>query len=152
MQKKVSFEEFKEIYPDDKSCLKYLDELKWSKGFVCRKCGCVDASYFTLKTHLPYTRRCKKCKNIESPTVGTLFYHIKFSVVKAFYILFLVSSGKNYTADELSEMLSLRRQTAWSFQKKVKEAMLNPKINKKAHDSWSQLILINPSLLPKIKN
>ena len=142
MQKRVTFEEFKRIYPDDESCFKFLDDLKWSDGFECRKCGSTEFSYTNLiKYSLPFTRRCKKCKNIESPTVGTIFYHIKFPVIKAFYILFLVSSGKNYTADELSKILSLRRQTAWNFQKKVKEIIAFSRGTKKNKDGWSHLIV-----------
>jgi ligand-binding sensor domain-containing protein len=142
MQKGVTFDEFRKIYPDDESCYKFLDELKWSGGFRCRKCGSAESGYTNLTKHnLPYTRRCKKCKNIESPTVGTIFYHIKFPIIKAFYITFLVSSGKNYTADELSEMLSLRRQTAWNFQKKIKELITSSPRAKKNKDGWSHLIL-----------
>ncbi|MBX9852763.1 MAG: hypothetical protein K2X86_13550, partial [Cytophagaceae bacterium] len=37
--KDVSFEEFLTIFPDDLSCERYLDEIKWKGGFKCKKCG-----------------------------------------------------------------------------------------------------------------
>jgi hypothetical protein len=142
LQKQVSFSEFKEIYPDDDSCLKFLDELKWTQGYKCRKCNHTDFRYTRLKErNIQYSRRCKKCKNIESPTVGTIYYHIKFPLVKAFYITFLVMSGKNYTIDELSEKVELRRQTCWSFKKKVQEFIRSNGDIKRSKDGWSHIIL-----------
>lgn len=140
MQKTVTFQEFKEIYPNDEACLKYLDEIKWKEGFKCKKCGSDKYKYTHLsKNNIPYSRRCLSCKNIESPMVDTIFYRIKFPVVKAFYILFLVSSGKQITVDEMADILDLRRQTCWTFQKKVKEVMNQKKSRK--YNEWSYLIL-----------
>lgn len=142
LQKQVSFKEFKEIYPDDESCLKFLDDLKWKFGYKCRKCGCTDYRYTRLKEkNIPYSRRCKHCKNIESPTVGTIFYRIKFPLVKAFYLAFLVTSGKNYTIDELSDKVQLRRQTCWSFKKIIHAVIESQKDIKKNKDGWSHIIL-----------
>jgi len=142
LQKRVTFQEFKQIYPDNEACLKYLDELKWQDGFFCRKCGYDQYRYTNLKeNNISYSRRCKSCKSIESPTVNTIFYRIKFPLVKAFYILFLVSGGKEYTIDELSNVLDLRPQTCWKFRNKVKETIQNNKGSRNNLDGWSDLIL-----------
>ena len=31
--------EFQEQFPDDKSCMDYLSNIKWAAGYVCPKCG-----------------------------------------------------------------------------------------------------------------
>ncbi|HEX8531524.1 MAG TPA: 7TM diverse intracellular signaling domain-containing protein, partial [Cytophagales bacterium] len=137
MQKSVTFDEFRLIYPDEEACLRFLDELKWGGGYACRKCG--HGKY--CKGKKPYTRRCANCRYPESVISFTLFGKLKFPIVKAFYMTFLLSNGKDVTVDELSEMVSLRRQTCWAFKRKVKEIMLSRKHLKKPSDGWSHLVL-----------
>ncbi|HYH56186.1 MAG TPA: 7TM diverse intracellular signaling domain-containing protein, partial [Anseongella sp.] len=71
MSAEVDFEEFSKIYPDKESCFKFLAELKWGRGYTCRKCG--NGHYFG--GHLPYSRRCSKCSYEESVTANTIFQH-----------------------------------------------------------------------------
>jgi len=137
MQKRVTFEEFKLIYPDDDSCYRYLEEVKWGRGYECKKCGNGRYSPGTA----PYSRRCSRCNYIETITAGTVFSRLKFSITKAFYILFLVSGGKDITVDELSAILSLRRDTCWNFKKKVTDVIGSRSGAKKNKDGWSHLIL-----------
>ncbi len=71
-------------------CKKYLFDLKWEAGFKCVRCGhkghCNTVKFGELK--------CNKCKNKHSVTSGTLFHHLKFDIVKAFLMVFLVSTDK----------------------------------------------------------
>ena len=142
MHKRVDFDEFKKIYPTNEECFGFLDKLKWAEQYVCFKCGNTEYRYTNLsKDNQAYARRCKKCKNIESATVGTIFYRIKFPIVKAFYILFLESTQNHISVDELSNILDLRRQTCYNFQKKVQSVMNSSGSRRKTDDGWSHLIL-----------
>jgi two-component system, sensor histidine kinase LadS len=139
VMKEVTFSEFSEVFPDNDACYKYLAELKWKDGYKCRKCS--NRNFGRGKTI--YSRRCTKCHYEESCTSGTLFHHLKFPITKAFYMCYLVSI-RDVTSDELSELLSLRRETCWSFRKKIIDA----KKSKKAHkndstDEWGLLALIS---------
>jgi hypothetical protein len=59
-----------------------------------------------------------------SPTSGTMFHKMKFSILKAFYIVYYVStSKKGISSTELSRKLGLRQKTCWSFKQKVMRAM-----------------------------
>ena len=108
------------MFPDDISCLKYLSDKKWAKGFLCPKCG--NAKY--CKGDNEYSRQCTKCNYIGSPTSGTLFHKVKFSLQKAFYIVFYLStSKKGMSSTELSRKLGLRQKTCWLFKQKVMVAM-----------------------------
>ncbi|KAA6324798.1 hypothetical protein EZS27_025913, partial [termite gut metagenome] len=102
-------------------CLGYLSELKWKGGFVCSKCGHTHC----CKGHeKPYSRQCTKCRYVESPMAGTLFHKCKFSLLKAFYIVYYVSSNKKgISSTELSRKLGLRQKTCWLFKQKVMRAM-----------------------------
>jgi two-component system, sensor histidine kinase LadS len=135
----VTFEEFQKIYTDEYKCYELIEELKWSNGFVCSKCSNTKYSVGTTK----HSRRCSKCNYIERITSHTIFSRVKIPINKAFYMLFLVSSGKKLTLNELSEMLSIRRQTCWAFKKKIDEAFVKMPKNKGSKENWKSLILYN---------
>lgn len=138
MQKTVTFDEFREIYPDEESCYNFLENLKWSKGFKCKKCGYPKYS----PGNTPYSRRCSRCNYIERITSDTIFAHTKFPITKAFYLLFLVNSGKNITIDSLSNMLDLRKQTVWYFKKKITDEMKNnPRKKGSLDEGWSRWVI-----------
>lgn len=112
--------EFQQRFPDDEACMEYLSQLKWGKGYVCSRCG--NTKY--CKGKKKYERQCTRCRYIESPTSGTLFHKIKFSILKAFYIVYYVSTTKKgISTTELSRKLGLRQKTCWLFKRKVMVAM-----------------------------
>lgn len=139
MKKQVSFEEFKKIYPDEETCLKFLAQLKWGEGYQCIKCG--NDTY--APGPAPYSRRCSKCSTIERATTGTIFSRMRFPVTKAFYMLFLFSQGDTLTVDELSNILDHPRQTCWAFRKKIMKVIHAKKDTKKSQDGWSHLVLLD---------
>ena len=61
---------------------------------------------------------------------------------KHFYILYPVSTGRELTVDELSELISLRRETCWAFRNKVMDIMRSRKRFKNPREGWKELILI----------
>ena len=117
MRKSISIDEFKKIFPSEDTCYQYLVALKWNKGYECKKCENKIAS----NGKMPYSQRCTKCGYEESATTFTIFYKLKFSIVKAFYILFLVTERKDISAQKIAEMILLRRQTCDDFKRKVLE-------------------------------
>lgn len=118
--KSLSIFDFQKKFPDDLSCLRYLAKIKWSKGYECKKCG----NTRFCKGIQEYDRQCTKCHYLESPTAGTLFHKCKFPLLKAFYIVYYVStSKKGISSTELSRKLELRQKTCWLFKQKVMKAM-----------------------------
>lgn len=116
----MSIFEFQKKFPTEESCKKYLSNLKWKDGYSCKKCS--HKSY--RQGQNKYIRKCNKCDHQESPTAGTLFHKMKFSLLKAFYIIYYVSTNKKgITSTELSRKLSLRQKTCWLFKRKVMESM-----------------------------
>ena len=118
--KSLSIFEFAERFPDEDACLEYLAKVKWPLAFVCERCG-NEKSCGVRRKH---TRQCTKCKYQASPTSGTLFHQVKFPILKAFYIIYYMSTSKKGIAStELSRKLALRQKTCWLFQQKVMKAM-----------------------------
>jgi transposase-like protein len=110
---------FAKRFSTDKVCLKYLADIKWGKGFKCKKCG-----HEKFSTRRKYERCCTLCKHIESPTSGTLFHKVKFGVQKAFMIVFEMSATtKGLSSSQVSKRYSITRKTAWLFMHKVRKGM-----------------------------
>lgn len=136
----VDFTEFNKIYPDRETCFKFLSELKWANGYTCRKCG--NSNY--LSGHLPYSRRCTKCRYEESVIAYTIFQNTKIPITKSFYMLFLIYSSKgSITSNKLSEILLIRQSTCWSYRDKIKKIMDERKkeLKNAGTAGWSKLVL-----------
>nr|WP_245189565.1 7TM-DISM domain-containing protein [Lunatimonas salinarum] len=137
LMKGLGFEEFKKVFPDKETCLKFLAELKWKDGYRCKKC-----EYKKFQETTNFSRRCKNCNYLESPTVYTLFNKLKFPIEKAFYILYLSNrKDVDLTLNELSEILELRRETCWAFKNKISQAMEKVGHNKEL-SGWESLALV----------
>jgi len=118
--KSLTIFEFQEQFPDENACLEYLANLKWSDGFVCPSCG--HTHYCQGKRK--HDRQCTSCHRSSSPTSGTLFHKVKFSILQAFYIVYYMStSKKGISSTELSRKLGLRQKTCWLFKRKTMKAM-----------------------------
>ncbi|MCU0428635.1 MAG: hypothetical protein MUF42_01560 [Cytophagaceae bacterium] len=137
--KDVSYEEFSNIFPNDLACQRYLEEIKWSKGYHCKKCNNSKFSEGVKK----FSRRCTKCGYNESITAYTLLHKCKFPLPKAMYILMKVFRyGEKNSLNEMSEQLQLRKSTVWAFKEKVLEAMKSQKSkSNNFDDNLAQLIL-----------
>jgi hypothetical protein len=54
----------------------------------------------------------------------TLFHKIKFPILKAFYIVYFISTNKKgITSTELARKLDLKQKVCWLFKRKVMKAM-----------------------------
>lgn len=111
---------FNKTFKTDEDCLQYLSSLKWESGYSCKRCK--NDKYCQGKK--PYNRRCTKCRYEESPTSGTMFDKVKFSLLKAFHIAFKISTKKKGMSSlELSNEFELRQKTCWEFKWKIQQAM-----------------------------
>ncbi len=140
MSADMSFDEFSKIYTDDAACSKFLADLKWQKDFKCRKCG--NSNYF--QGHLPYSKRCSKCSYEESATTNTIFKNAHIPLNKAFYMVYIVYTTKGKISSyKLSEILSIRQSTCWSYSSKVKKLMEERKkeLQNAGEKGWSKLVL-----------
>jgi hypothetical protein len=140
MEKTMSYEEFKTLYPDTLSCYRFLETLKWEQGFSCTKCK--NDKYFegTQK----FARRCTRCGYNESITANTIFQGVKFPIEKAFFITYLVVAGrKTHTLESLASILELRTNTVWSFKQKVQRQLtwLEQKGAVPVASRWQEIII-----------
>jgi len=140
-EKTMDYHQFQTLYPDTLACYRFLENLKWERGFHCRKCR--NEKYFNGAQK--FGRRCTRCGYNESITAYTIFHSIKFPIEKAFYIAYLTVAGKkDYTLEELAGQLDLRVNTIWSFKHKVTERIHDlSKHGKHPHVSkWDDVVLL----------
>lgn len=132
MEKRERFEGvnsimFNRYFQNDEDCFRYLSEIKWGSDspYKCKKCS--HSKYGKGKK--PYSRRCTRCNYDESPTAGTMFDKLKFSLLVAFHIVFKISTKKKGMSSlELSEEFELRQKTCWEFKWKIQQAMASSKL------------------------
>jgi hypothetical protein len=150
MEKTMDYHQFQTLYPDKLACYRFLENLKWDKGYHCRKCK--NEKYFK-GTH-KFSKRCTRCGYNESITAFTIFHSIKFPIERAFYITYLTVAGKkDYTLESLASQLGLRLNTVWAFKQKVSARILE--LNTRGHhpplSKWEDVVLIT-DVEPKRKS
>ncbi|MBV8947309.1 MAG: IS1595 family transposase [Solirubrobacterales bacterium] len=112
-------------FPDEGSCLRYLEKLRWGQGFMCRFCGAVDGGWWQMRDGL---RRCAVCRAETSVTAGTIFAGTRTPLVSWFAaIWYVVNQKQGVSALGLQRVLGLGSyQTAWAWLHKLRRAMVLP--------------------------
>ena len=117
--------EFSEYFKTDLDCKKYLSNIKWDKGFCCRKC-----SNKTFQIGEDYSRTCNQCSDTEIPTANTIFHRVRFGIRIAFFICFeMCATTKSLSASQMGVRYGITEKTARLFMLKIREAMSSSKNN-----------------------
>lgn len=115
-----NLQDFITAFNTEEKCKRYLFNLKWHEGFTFTRCGHKGHCHTTKFGEL----KCNKCKHKHSVTSGTLFHHLKFDIVKAFLMVFLVSTDKKGVSSmELHRRTGIRAKTCYFFKRKIMKAM-----------------------------
>lgn len=120
-----NWHELLEWFPDEASCLRYLERLRWGDGFVCRFCGMVGGGWWQMADGL---RRCAACRGETSVTAGTIFAGTRTPLVSWFAaVWYVVNQKQGVSALGLQRVLGLGSyQTAWAWLHKLRRAMVRP--------------------------
>jgi hypothetical protein len=120
-RKSLSLFEFNKHYRTEKHCLRAIEKARWPNGFVCRKCG--HGNGYKLRARQRVIE-CAVCKHQSSVTAGTIFHRTKISLLKWFWMIFLVAQDKGgVSALRLSKQLNINFKTAWHILHKIRKAM-----------------------------
>lgn len=119
--------EFEKMFTTEKQCLDYLKELRFPKGYSCRKCQ--HNEYWLNNRGIMV---CKNCKNELSITSGTIFHRSKLPLVVIFRVLWWMVAQKNgVSAVGIQRVLGLGSyRTAWVWLHKFRRLMVFPGRNK----------------------
>ncbi len=139
-EKAMDYDEFRTLYPDTLSCYRFLEALKWEKGYACRKCRNEKFAEGSTK----FSRRCSRCGYNESITAYTIFHSLKFPIEKAFYIAYLTVIGRREgTLETLAGQLQIGVNTVWAFRTKVTDRITDMRRRGVALNAsrWEEVIL-----------
>jgi len=113
--------EFHRQFPDERACQEYLFKARWSKGFVCPKCGNSQYSFHSRRS----LYQCKGCGYQASLTAGTVFHKTRTPLQKWFGAIFFMSIQKvGISALALKRILAIDTyRTIWTICHKIRKAM-----------------------------
>jgi len=135
MFKGINAIEFGKRFPNNESCLRFLEEKKWGNGYRCARCGW-DRH---VKGKTSFYRRCQRCAYDESVTANTLFHDMHLPIVKAFHMLFRIATKKKgMSTVELAGEVGVQQRTAWLFKRKMQAAML---VLDKSRTTFEELVM-----------
>lgn len=118
-----TYQALQDWFPDERSCIDYLTELRWGKGFSCPLCGA--AEFWQIARRL---RMCRSCGRKTSVTAGTIFHRSRTPLRTWFAAIWFLTASKNgISATNLHEVLGFGSyETAWAWLHKLRRAMVRP--------------------------
>lgn len=119
----ATWQQFRDWFPDERSCVAYLEHLRWPSGFRCPGCAGekgwrIDQGYWA----------CSGCARKVSVTAGTIFDRSRIPLPDWFTAIWFMTNQKyGISALGLQRLLGLGSyQTAWTMLRKLRSAMVRP--------------------------
>ena len=118
-----SWRELLAWFPEDGTCLAYLERLRWPDGFVCPACG--GSGNWRMGDGL---LRCATCGRRSSVTAGTIFAGTRSPLSLWFAAAWYITNQKSgVSALGLQRALELGSyESAWAWLHKFRRAMVRP--------------------------
>ncbi len=121
--KSTSLMEIINKFPTDEAAMKHLEKLRWGDKPECPYCHSQKISRHTEKGRRNRLQ-CQSCHRSFSATVNTIFHNSKLSLRKWFLgIVLVLNAKKSISNRQLGRDLDLSVKTAWSFGRRIREAM-----------------------------
>lgn len=98
-------------FPDEESCVKHLESLRWPKGIVCPLCGGSRKFHKLTRGHI---YKCSDCEKTFSVRKGTIFEESRLPLTKWFAAFWLITSNrKGINSCQLAREIGVTQKTAW---------------------------------------
>jgi transposase-like protein len=107
-------------FPDQLTCIAYLEELRWQGEPECPYCK----SKHSSKRQASQRHICNDCNRSYSVLVGTVFESTKLPLTQWFLaISLIINAKKGLSSLQLSRDLGVNRKTGWYLQMRIRQAM-----------------------------
>lgn len=115
------YREFVAWFPDEESCIAYLEKLRWPSGFICPACSAVSDPWHQTRGRLV----CPRCRHQTSVTRGTIFDKTRTPLTTWFETAWHMTTAKNgLSAKTLQRTLGTSYRTAWKMLHRYRIAMV----------------------------
>lgn len=123
----TSIPDFHRAFADAGACARYLEHLRWPDGFVCPKCGAIDAPYRFPKRQ-SVVLRCRNCQSNISLTAGTAMHGSRMALSTWFWGAYLMTTQTpGMSAVQFQRQLGISRyETAFQVLHKLRAGMIRP--------------------------
>ena len=116
-----SYREFVEMFPDNKACAVYLEQLRWPSGFTCPACKTTTDPWRQTRGRLV----CSACRYQASATSGTILDKTRTPLTTWFEAAWHVTTAKNgHSAKTLERTLGASYRTTWAMLQRYRVAMV----------------------------
>jgi len=133
------YREFVEWFPDEVSCIAYLEKLRWPSGFICPACSSVSEPWHQTRGRLV----CPRCRHQTSVTRGTIFDKTRTPLMTWFETAWHMTTAKNgLSAKTLQQTLGTSYRTAWKMLHRYRIAMVRSE-----REQLSGIVEIDESLV-----
>jgi transposase-like protein len=122
----TSLLEFQRMFPDERACVAYLEQVRWPNGFVCPWCKASGEAY--RFENRPTVLRCRKCQRNAYLTAGTVMHATRTPLQTWFWGAYLVTTQTpGMSALQFQRQLGLSRyETAFQLLHKLRAGMVRP--------------------------
>jgi transposase-like protein len=111
--------ELTESFPNEESCIKHLEALRWPKGIVCPFCASTRKFHRISRGNI---YKCADCEKSFSVRKGTIFEESRLPLKKWFAAFWLVTSNrKGISSCQLSREIGVTQKTAWFMLGRLRE-------------------------------
>jgi transposase-like protein len=107
-------------YPSHKSCIEYIEEVRWQGTPICPYCGAKNAT--PVIKELRY--HCNNCHTSFSVTVDTPFHRTRIELQKWFVAVYQVVMGEVKSGRQLSKDIGVTKDTGMLMLKRLNKAII----------------------------
>lgn len=118
-------------FPDQKSCIEYLECIRWGSEASCPHCDSKDVARKKESGKGRVGRwLCNACSASFKVTSGTVFHSTKIALQKWFLAISLIANAKkSLSSHQLARDLDLNQKTAWFLMTRVRTEMAKKEKN-----------------------
>ncbi len=117
----ISIVELLRMFPDNASCIAWLEKVRWHGEPVCAHCG--GTGKISQPASKPHTYWCGQCRKHFTVTTGTILHATKTPLQNWLVALYSVMTArKGISAMQLSKELGVQYRTAWYMLHRIREA------------------------------
>jgi transposase len=116
---RYTFEDFNRQFPDNDTCLEYLNEKRFTGGVAhCQKCD-AERKHHRVSGRTAYA--CDHCGNHVYPLAGTVLEKTTTSLRTWFYAMYLMGSTRcGISAKQIQRETGVTYKTAWRIFKQIR--------------------------------
>ena len=108
-------------FPDDETCRKHLEHVRWGDCPACAHCGSTEKIY-TIEGGKRY--KCAACRRKFTVLVGTIMESTKIPLLKWFLAIWLCTSHKKgISSHQLAKDIGITQKSAWHMLHRIREML-----------------------------